>query len=787
MFQTNLRPTDPFSLILTCDLRKNVETPTHDNVWEIQFDGGELGGLSLYSTLGLRALSMRITPIFSNLHETKVNIKQFTGEPIITNMYQNYAKISVEVFDNINSDLEYWIPNPSSICGQVTICNNTDNVFSGNLLFMVSLKPFSGGDLITGFQSDLNYYLSGKTKNIFPTFFLSGSTQAGKLGQTSIENNFEINAKENQRIQWCLAFDEERSQSIDRIFRVLKLDFEKEITRIGLFNQRDRFLIETGDKDWDHAFLASQNSASQLLVKASDNSKKIHVVESRHPEKTIFTSDNLNHPLMEGISPLQLWYFLQVLPNTPEMVEDVFNTLIESQKNDGFIPNHTDPANFQTRFHSFPILARIASEIISIQENHAKAEKILKKLILYLRYWFSVSNDKLTPYWENPMQSLYEDLPIQNKMDLTGDGIDSKWVVSPFLLGLLISECEICLTLADDHQLSFPDRDWLEDQKKSLLMDLKNSWNSKHKFFTYRDISTKKSPGKITLMKTNASGFHALKKTFRTAQRLNIKIISKKDVTRNSIVEIEGSFEKNKIFEVINARQFSWSTSGGLASTENVFDQILSINLIQVPDGNSLEVSTSNFSQIDLSSFIPLLVKNKKINYVDSIENHWIKDKFLDRYGLPFVPRKSDNTGTENQNLVDLPLNTLILEGLILNQKYELARNLFTNLMKGLILNLRKSKKFYKLYDASNGACRGEYNIINGMIPLKVFFKLIGINRWTENEIEFSGTSVFKKEIKVQYRGLKVVSNQKGHSIFTSGGKVIEQNEKNFYKIKIPS
>ena len=293
MFQTKIKPTDPYCLILTNDMRKNDETPAHDNVWELQFDGGELGGLSLYSTLGLRALSLRITPIFSNLLENKVNIKQFTGEPVITNIYQNYAKISVQVFENINNDLEYWIPNSSSICGLVTICNNTDTVFSGNLLYMVSLKPFPDGDQITGFQSDLNYFLSGKTKDIFPAFFLSGSTQAGKLGQTSIENNFDINPHEIQRIQWCLAFDKERKQSIDRIFRVLKQDFEKEITRIGLFNQRDRFLIETGNEDWDHAFLASQNSASQLMVKVSHNSKRIHLVESRHPEKTIFTSDDL--------------------------------------------------------------------------------------------------------------------------------------------------------------------------------------------------------------------------------------------------------------------------------------------------------------------------------------------------------------------------------------------------------------------------------------------------------------------------------------------------------------
>jgi hypothetical protein len=73
------------------------------------------------------------------------------------------------------------------------------------------------------------------------------------------------------------------------------------------------------------------------------------------------------------------------------------------------------------------------------------------------------------------------------------------------------------------------------------------------------------------------------------------------------------------------------------------------------------------------------------------------------------------------------------------------------------------------------------------MIPLKIFFRLIGIHRWTENEIEFLGFSVFKEEIKIFHRGLKVICSQKGHTIINSDGKIIELNTTNLQKIKIPS
>ena len=167
--------------------------------------------------------------------------------------------------------------------------------------------------------------------------------------------------------------------------------------------------------------------------------------------------------------------------------------------------------------------------------------------------------------------------------------------------------------------------------------------------------------------------------------------------------------------------------------------------------------------------------------------DQWLEKEFLSNFGLSLIPKKYQTTGNSNMNSVDLPLNSLILEGLIGNQQFDLAKKIFINLMKVVIKNLRLSKNFYKLYDAHDGTCKGEYNIINGMIPLKIFFRLIGIHRWTENEIEFLGFSVFKEEIKIFHRGLKVICSQKGHTIINSDGKIIELNTTNLQKIKIPS
>lgn len=787
MFSVNIAPQDPFSLILVNDFQRSEEEIPFDNTWEIQYEGGELGGISLYSTLGLQALSLRITPIFSNLNESRINLKQFENKPTITEISPNYTNISVEVFAGIHFNLEYFISNSNSIYGQVTIQNKSSQKFSGSLQYLVSLKPSSGGEQMKGMQSDLNYILEGKTKDLFPIFYLSGLSQPGKLGQPSIACNFEIDTGLSQRFKWCLAFEREKLQSLERVLAFQSTDFDKETTRNKLMHLREIFHFDTGNPEWDSALLFSQISANQLFVSAPGKKHKLSLIPSRHPEKTIYPSKTEKTHLTEGITPIQLWYFLQVLPKQNALIQNVFNEFLIFQKKDGFIPNHSNPSNFLARFHAFPIFATIALEILDSQKSQDLAINYLKKLIPYLRYWLSNSSDNSSPYWENSLQSLYEDLPIHNQWDIDGYGINPRWIDSPFLNSLLAIECEKCLQIAEQFKINFPERTWLDDQKTILLSIIEDSWNPTRKYFAYRDFRTKKTPGKTSILKKNGSGIFIVEKNLRSPQRLTVRVITHPELSKKITIEIKGMLESQEILEIIQPRNFHWNTSTGFYTTENVFEFISSINIIGLPDDNSVEVSTSQYSMIDLSLFLPVLIKDANKKYTQQMIDQWIDKEFLSNFGLSLIPKKSQTNRMKRSNFVDLPLNSFILEGLIENQQLDLAKKVFINLMKVVIKNLRLSKKFFKLYDADDGTCKGEYNIINGMIPLKTFLRLIGIHRWTDDEIEFMGSSVFKEDIKIFYRGIKVICSQKGHTIITSGGKIFELKTKNFQKIKIPS
>ncbi|MBE0687989.1 MAG: hypothetical protein IH585_18500 [Anaerolineaceae bacterium] len=385
------------------------------------------------------------------------------------------------------------------------------------------------------------------------------------------------------------------------------------------------------------------------------------------------------------------------------------------------------------------------------------------------------------------MQSLYEDLPIHNLWDKDGYGINSLWIESPFLNSLLVLECEKCLQIADHYKIDFPEKNWLVDQKTNLLKNIEDSWNTKQKYYAYRDPQTKKTPGKVIILKKNGAGIHILEKNLRSPQRLNIRVITHPELSRKITVEIRGMYENREIFEIIKPRNFHWGTTTGFSTTENVFERIFSINILGLPDDNSIEVSSSQYSLVDLSLFLPLLIQDINKKRIHQMIDLWLEKEFLSNFGFSSIPKKYQSNKKDQMNFVDLPLNSTILEGLIKNNQIDLAKKAFTNLMKVVVKNLRSSKRFYKLYDANDGTCTGEYNIINGMIPIKIFFKLLGIYRWSDNEIELMGSSSFKNNIDIYHRGLRLVCSQKGYTIITSGGKKIEIKPMIFQKIKIPS
>ena len=786
MYYSNIKPKDPFTLILANNKLHDKQGKLFNNSWEIQFDRGELGGISLYSTLSQQALGIRIVPIISYKSENRINLNQFHKTPFIQSIFTNYAKIVAEIFPDIEVEFEYWIPDSISICGLVGIVNKSPDSIDGSLQFIVNLQPLPGGRLITGYQLERDYYLMGETDNITPVFFLSGNAQQGKFGNSCIESSYNIKPSGKQRFEWSMAFQAKQSASIEAINAINFENFDKEVTHIQLSNLSNRFDIKSGNPDWDKVFLSSQKAADQLIMQPSFPNKKVSLIECIHPEKSFSPSYDFSLGFSEGINPLQLWFFSQVLPSDYKIIEDGLSEFLDAQKEDGFTPNHSSPTNPLARFHAFPILAKITFETLTLNENKEKVKIILGKLVNYLKYWVTKQNLEGSIYWENSMQTLFEELPIHNVFSHKTSPINTHWIKSPFLNTLLYQEVDSCLRLAHHFSIDLHEEKWLKEQKEFLFEQIKNSWNPRLGIFQYKDNQSNLTSRKKKIIQIHKAGTYQVDQTLTNSCRLTVRVNIEKELSRNVRVFLAGTCCGDEIEETITSRQFFWGGDYGFANSEYIYDSISSIEIIHLPKSNSVEIYTSDYSQIDITNCMPINIKELNPQQIEKIITNWLDRKFLSPFGLPFVPKKYHISPEKNQNAVDFPVNSLIIEALLNNNHKEFALKVFERLMNAATLSLRNLKNFYKLYDADDGSCTGEYNIINGMVPIKLYFKLLGIHHWTENEIEITGNNVVQNEVTIHFRGTKMICAKDGYTIFTSSGKSLELKENKNYKIKIP-
>ncbi len=150
--------------------------------------------------------------------------------------------------------------------------------------------------------------------------------------------------------------------------------------------------------------------------------------------------------------------------------------------------------------------------------------------------------------------------------------------------------------------------------------------------------------------------------------------------------------------------------------------------------------------------------------------DRWLIPELMQPYGLPLMPVNKQPQESDRFNSVDLFLNRFILEGLIKHGQVVLASELYTNLMNAVVKNLKLFKRFYKTYDASDGYGSGDYNIVNGLLPVETFLRLIGIGFWSESKIEFTHYNPWNEPIRLQHRATTIVCDQDNFEITFPGG-----------------
>src|SRR5512138_305559 len=255
---------DPLSLFLAADSRLSIPDYLNDHSWELLLGGGEPATLSLRTTYGLRAKSMRIFLRYTENGKSVIDPAAFTLPPTVRRFYPNFLVLEYSPLPNIDVTTEYWVPQSNAVSGRVTVANRTNATRSIRLEVCSVLLPIDG-QAMTGTQIQMVNVLSGQTGGLYPVLFLTGGPAAGSGPYPSLFLNLDLGPGAVRTLTLVQAATDSLQASFDLARQTSARPWDAESARLELLNAGQTIDIRTGDKDWDAAFALSQSAAFRLF------------------------------------------------------------------------------------------------------------------------------------------------------------------------------------------------------------------------------------------------------------------------------------------------------------------------------------------------------------------------------------------------------------------------------------------------------------------------------------------------------------------------------------------
>jgi hypothetical protein len=123
---------------------------------------------------------------------------------------------------------------------------------------------------------------------------------------------------------------------------------------------------------------------------------------------------------------------------------------------------------------------------------------------------------------------------------------------------------------------------------------------------------------------------------------------------------------------------------------------------------------------------------------------------------------------------VHLLWNLFICEGLLKYGFRSDAARIVAHIMTAIVQNLKQNRSFFARYHAEKGIGIGERNALTGLAPVGLFLQVLGVEIFSSKCVKVAGENPFPWEVKICYKGLKVIRGlNKTEVIFANGKSVV--------------
>jgi len=777
---------DPLYLSLAADARLCQPDYLNDHIWEVEIGATDPAFISLYTTYGLRARSMRLYLRFTENNVAVTDPNTFAVKPSLRRFHPNFLALDFVPLENLPVTTEFWVPDSHSVAGRITLSNKTNTVRQLKLEVCAALAHLDGQSIIPTQQQLVNI-LAGQTSGIAPVVFMTGGPKHGPGPQPSLLLDLELNPGTTRQITFAEAALDTVATSFELARRSAARPWDAERARIEMLDTSQTLEIRTGDPDWDAALAFSQKAAHGLFFSGGEQLPHPSFVNARHIDNGFSRKgDGADYPpSWNGQSPLETYYISSILHGAPETAKKLILNFLSTQNEDGEVEGKPGLAAQRSKLIAAPLLASLTWKYYQATQNQAFLAEVYPKLFKFFWAWFSSAPDRNrdgAPEWDHILQTGFDDNPIFDVWNPWSQGLDISLVHSPSLEAMLYREALSIVNIAK--KLGKPDEETMlvTAQAEMLKASLKASWNASQSFYSYRDRETGLvSTGKV-IAKRKGDGNMRPKAEFEAGVRLLIEIQTKSPAAKRPEVEISEYFTKSKgEVETILGHQFQWRSGGLVATTQKLFTRVGRVNVTGLDEKDKIIVKLIDTAGEDITLALPLWAEIPEAQQANALigRNISTADRFDRPFGLPSLPISPDPEADAVSMSVTFPWNQLIGEGLLAYGFRTEATRLTVHLMNAVIQNLKQNRSFYQRYHAEKGTGIGERNSLQGFAPVGLFMQTLGVTILSSTKVKLEGKNLFPWAVTIKYRGLTVVRGLEQTVVtFSNGESVIVKEEK---------
>ncbi len=326
----SLTAKDPLVLTLAADVRFSTPDYADDQSWELRLGEGDPAALSLITSFGRRARSLRLFPFFSLEGRRVSDPERFASAPIVRRFLPNYACVDCSPFESLAVTMEAWVPELHALAGRMTVTNLTSSPVTIRCGVHVQLQPHENGQPASPANVRGVTVLAGRAGNLSPLLFLAGGALLEGTPIPALAVNATLAPGTRRVIPWVHAGRPSVDESFDLARAIAGRPWDAELAHLEAADA-SALEFDTGRQDWDAVLTFSQHAALRSFLGPSRYLRHPSFVATRQPDFGYSErGDGRDHPPeWSGQDPARSAYVIGlVAPVAPELALGVIHNYL---------------------------------------------------------------------------------------------------------------------------------------------------------------------------------------------------------------------------------------------------------------------------------------------------------------------------------------------------------------------------------------------------------------------------------------------------------------------------